>query len=87
MFYIYIIIRDVWKYQGGRFPLSLELPLIYRAEDSSLSFVLHHHNFRRDIRTLLFGDSQTDLAKNILLSKAVQTFIRNSRRLTEGTYM
>ena len=30
--------RCVWIYQGGRFPLSLELPLIYRAEDSSLSF-------------------------------------------------
>ena len=29
--------RCVWIYQGERFPLSLELPLIYRAEDSSLS--------------------------------------------------
>ena len=34
---------------------------------------LHHHNFRRDIRTLLFGDSQKDQARNILLSKAIQT--------------
>ena len=26
----------LWIYQGGRCPLSLELPLIYRTEDSSL---------------------------------------------------
>jgi hypothetical protein len=31
--------------------------------------------FRRDIRTLLFGDSRKDQAQNILLPKAVQTFI------------
>ena len=37
---------------------------------------LHHHNFRRDVRTLLFGDSQKRQAQNILLSKAVPTFIR-----------
>ena len=28
----------LWIYHGGRFPLSLEVPLIYRPEDSSLSF-------------------------------------------------
>jgi len=60
-----------WIYQGGRFLLSLELPLIYRT-------VLHHHNFRRDIIILLFGDSQKDQAQNIVLAKSVQTF-------TEGT--
>jgi hypothetical protein len=32
-----------------------------------------------------FGDSQKDLAQNILLSKAVQPFIKNSKRFTEGT--
>ena len=74
----------LWIYQEGRFPLSLELPLIYRTNDSSLIF-LHHHNFRKDIGTLLFGDSQKDQAQNILLSNAVQTFIKNSRRFTEGT--
>jgi hypothetical protein len=42
-------------------------------------------NIRRDIITLLFGDSQKDLAQNIVLSKAVQPFIKNSRRFTEGT--
>jgi hypothetical protein len=42
-------------------------------------------NLRRDIITLLFGDSQKDLAQNMLLSKAVQPFIKNSRRFTEGT--
>ena len=74
----------LWIYQEGCFPLSLELPLIYRTNDSSLNF-LHHHNFRKDIGTLLFGDSQKDQAQNILLSNAVQTFIKNSRRFTEGT--
>ena len=43
------------------------------------------NNFRRDIITLLFGDSQKDLVQNILLSKALQPFIKNSRRFTEGT--
>jgi hypothetical protein len=46
---------------------------------------LHHRNFRRDIRSLLFGDSQKNQAQNMMLSKAVQTFIKNSRRFTEGT--
>jgi hypothetical protein len=35
----------------------------------------NHHNFWRYIRTLLFGDSQINQAQNMLLSKAVQTFI------------
>jgi len=34
---------------------------------------------------LLFGDSKKKQAQNILLSKAVQTFIKNSRRFTKGT--
>ena len=44
---------------------------------------LHHHNFRKDIGTLLFGDSQKDQAQNILLSNAVQT-LYNFIRLTGG---
>ena len=43
---------------------------------------LHHHIFRRDIITWLFGESLKDQAQNILLSKTVQTFIRNNRRFT-----
>ena len=58
---------------------------LYIKQRTVLFHFLHHQNFRRDIRTLLFGDSQKDLAQNILLSKAVQTFIKNSRRFTEGT--
>ena len=42
-------------------------------------------NFRRDIITLLFGDSQKDMAQNMLLSKEVHPFIKNSRRFTEVT--
>jgi hypothetical protein len=53
---------------------------LYIGQRTVLFNFLHHQNFRRDIRTLLFGDFQ-----NILLSKAVQTFIKNSRRFTEGT--
>ena len=75
--------RDIAKKKGGvkqrslnhLVPLSIEMPLIQRTGDTS-------HNFRTDIRTLLFGDSQKDPARNILLSKAVQTFIKNSRRFT-----
>ena len=72
--------RCVCGFTRGRFPLSLELPLIYRTEDCQvlLNF-LHHHNFRRDGRTVLFGDSQKRQAQNIVLSKAVQTFIKKSR--------
>jgi hypothetical protein len=44
---------------------------LYIEQRTVLFHFLHHHNFRRDIRTLLFGDSQKDLAQNILLSKAV----------------
>ena len=29
---------SLWIYQGGRFPFSLELPLIYRTKDNSLKF-------------------------------------------------
>ena len=70
----------LWIYQGERFSLSLELPLIYRAEDSSFIFYT----------TIIFGEILEhyylkDLAQNILLSKVVQTFIKNSRRFTEGT--
>ena len=63
----------LWIYQGGRFPFSLELSPVYRTEDK----FLYHHNFRRDIKTLLFGDSKKNQAQIILLSKAVQTFITN----------
>jgi hypothetical protein len=48
---------------------------LYSEQRTVLVNLLHHHNFRRDIRTLLFGDSQKDQAWNILLPKAVQTFI------------
>ena len=58
---------------------------LYIEQRTVLFQFLHHHNFRRDIRTLLFGDFQKDLAQNILLSKAVQTFIKNSGWFTEGT--
>ena len=51
---------------------------LYIEQRTVLFNVLHHHNFLRDIRTLLFGDSQKNQAQNILLAKAVQTF-------TEGT--
>ena len=60
---------------------------LYIEQRTILFHFLHHHNFRRDIRTLLFGDSQKDLAQNILLSKAVQTFIKSSRRFSEGTLL
>ena len=36
----------LWIYQGERFSLSLELPLIYRAEDSSFIFYT----------TIIFGE-------------------------------
>ena len=58
---------------------------LYIEQRTVLFNYLHHHNFRRDIRTLLFGDSQKDQAQNIVLTKAVQTFIKNSWRFTEGT--
>ena len=57
---------------------------LYIEQRTILFNYLHHHNFRRYIRTLLFGDSQKDQAQTILLTKAVQTFINNSRRFTEG---
>ena len=58
---------------------------IYIEQRTVLFHFLHHHNFRRYIRTLLFGGSQKDMAQNILLSKKVHTFIKNSRRFTEET--
>ena len=57
---------------------------LYIEQRTILFNYLHHHNFRRYIRTLLFGDSQKDQTQTILLTKAVQTFINNSRRFTEG---
>jgi hypothetical protein len=58
---------------------------LYIEQRTILFNFLQHHKFRKDIGTLLFGDSQKDKAQNILLSNAVQTFIKNSRRFTEGT--
>ena len=58
---------------------------LYIEQRTVLFHFLHHHNVRRDIRALSFGDSQKDLAQHMSLSKAVQPFIKNSRRLTEGT--
>jgi hypothetical protein len=49
---------------------------LYIEQRTVLLIFLHHHNIRRDIRILLFGDSQKDQAKYItLLSNAGQTFI------------
>jgi hypothetical protein len=58
---------------------------LYIEQRTILFNFLHHHNFRKDIGTLLFGDSQKGQAQNILVSNAIQTFIKNSRRFTEGT--
>jgi hypothetical protein len=58
----------LWIYQEGRFPLSLNCRL-YIEQRTVLFNFLHHHNFREDIGTLLFGDSQKDQAQNILLSR------------------
>jgi hypothetical protein len=80
----------LWIYQRGRLPLSFEQPLIYKyIEQRTVVFnFLHHHNFRSDIRILLFGDSRKDQAQfqNILLPKVVYRHsLMNSRRFTEGT--
>ena len=74
--------RCVCGYIASHFLLNYRL---YIEQWTVLFNFLHHHNFRKDIGTLLFGDSQKDQAQNILLSNAVQTFIKNSRRFTEGT--
>ena len=58
---------------------------LYIEQRTVLLNFLHHNHFRRDVRTLLFGDSQKGQAQNILLSKAVPTFTKKSRRITEGT--
>ena len=75
----------LWIYQGERFPLSLELQTLYIDQRTVVFTFLHHHNCRKDIGTLLFGDSQKDQAQNSLLSNAVQTVIKNNMRFTEGT--
>ena len=84
------IIKD-WRFVCGyiredssHFLLNCHL---YIEQRTVLFHFLHHHNFWRDIRALLFGDSQKDLAQNMLLSKAVQTFNKNSRWFIEGTYL
>ena len=46
---------------------------LYSEQRTVLDNLLHHHNFRRDIRTVLFGDFQKDQTRNILFPKAVQT--------------
>jgi hypothetical protein len=56
---------------------------LYIEQRTILFNFLYHRNFRKDIGTLLFRDSQKDQAQNILLSNAVQTFIKNSMRFTE----
>ena len=38
---------------------------LYIEQRTILFNILHHNNFRKDIRTLLFGDSQKDQAQNI----------------------
>ena len=57
----------------------------YIEQRTVLFNLLHHHNCGRDIRTLLFGHPKKIQAQNMLLSKAVQTFIKNSGRFTEET--
>ena len=74
--YVYGFIRD------GAFHFLLNCRLHIKQREALFNF-LHHHNFRRDIRTLLFWDSKKDQAQNILRSKAVD--IQNSRWLNEGT--
>jgi hypothetical protein len=58
-------------------------------DDNSLSQIgtatSHNYDVRRDIRTLLFWNSQKDQAQIILLTKAVQTCIKNNGRFTEVT--
>ena len=68
----------LWIYQGDAYHLHLNCRLDIEQETVLFNF-LHHHRLRRDIRTLLFGDSQKDQAQNILISKAVQTFIKHSK--------
>ena len=46
---------------------------LYIEQRTVLLNFLHHHNFPRNVRTLLFGDSPKSQAQNILLSKAVPT--------------
>ena len=53
---------------------------LYSEQRTVLVNLLHHHNFRRDIRTLLFGDFQKDQTRNILFPKAVQ--IRGGSRIS-----
>jgi hypothetical protein len=55
----------------------------YIREDAS-HFLLNCHLYIKQ-RTVLFHFLHHQNFQNILLSKAVQTFIKNSRRFTEGT--
>ena len=67
---------------SGRTRTTFTWTVVYLSnENSSFYFFLRHHAFRRDIKTLLFGDSQKDQSQNMLISKAVQTFIKHSRRI------
>ena len=64
--------RCVWWFtreDASHFPLNCRLHI---EQKTVLFHYLHHHDFQRDIRTLLFGDSKKKQAQNILLSKAVQ---------------
>jgi hypothetical protein len=55
---------SLWIYQGRRFALSLELSLI---QGTVLFNFLHHNNFRRNIRTLLFGNSKENRLKIVII--------------------
>jgi hypothetical protein len=55
---------------------------LYIEQRTVLLNFLHHHNFRRNVKTLLFGDSPKSQAQHLLLSKAVPTCIKKSRRIT-----
>ena len=57
---------------------------LYIEQRTILFNFLHHHNFGK-ILELCYLETQKDQAQNILLSNAVQTFIKSSRRFTEGT--
>jgi hypothetical protein len=59
---------------------------LYIEQMTALFHFLHRQEFQRDIIFLLFGDSNKKPSQNISLSKAVQTFIKTSRRITEETY-
>ena len=62
----------LWINQEGCFPLSIEMRL-YSEQRTVLVIFLHQHNFRIDIRTILFVDSQKDLARNICYHYSFRT--------------